>query len=355
MKPVRAGGMGGSGVSISTDRPVPKDFRIVRVFYATDRAPGGYAPDGKFQGYLNERSADGSLAFGNCDVSVPYSHVLGSLETPTIWRLEIHANPKKHFLIRNCTPQSKVDFFKDIRALNEQSSTRAAFVFIHGYNVSFHQGVMRTAQLAVDLKFEGAAILYSWPSGAEVLPYSRDEESVGLTVPQLTTFLKDLAVMSGATVIHLIAHSMGNRALVAAMDRIQLTSKPDTPKFRQIVLTAPDIGKEEVLRLSSVLQARAERVTLYASSKDKALLASTKLHGYTRAGYVVDRPFIFPGINSIDASSVRTDLLAHSVFATSRTVLTDLFELIHSGNDPDRRFGLEQLSAKEGKYWAFKK
>ena len=57
-----------------------------------------------------------------------------------------------------------------------------AFVFVHGYNNSFKAAAFRTAQIAYDLEFEGAAICYSWPSqGGEVLglpSYAKDEEQV---------------------------------------------------------------------------------------------------------------------------------------------------------------------------------
>jgi esterase/lipase superfamily enzyme len=41
-----------------------------------------------------------------------------------------------------------------------------AFVFIHGYNVSFDAAVKLTAQLSRDMRFPGAPILYSWASAA---------------------------------------------------------------------------------------------------------------------------------------------------------------------------------------------
>ena len=44
-------------------------------------------------------------------------------------------------------------------------------VFIHGFNVPFEDAIYRTAQLAHDLDFDGAPILYSWPSRGTMLGY----------------------------------------------------------------------------------------------------------------------------------------------------------------------------------------
>jgi hypothetical protein len=58
-------------------------------------------------------------------------------------------------------------------------------------------------------------------------------------------------------------------------------------------------------------------------------------------------------MDSIDASEVRTDFLAHTVFAKARTVLSDLQALIQYGAPPDKRFGLKQLNSPEGICWKF--
>lgn len=57
-------------------------------------------------------------------------------------------------------------------------------------------------------------------------------------------FLTQLAQSSGAKNIHLIAHSMGNRALVKALK--QLTVTPGGRPFKQIVLTAPDVPRQNI-------------------------------------------------------------------------------------------------------------
>jgi len=81
---------------------------------------------------------------------------------------------------------------------------------------------------------------------------------------------------------------MGNRALVNALDRLAVTQNLERKPFRQVVLTAPDVAREDVEPLIQAASDKAERVTLYASSKDKALGLSSVKHDYERLGKVPD-------------------------------------------------------------------
>jgi esterase/lipase superfamily enzyme len=101
------------------------------------------------------------------------------------------------------------------------------------------------------------------------------------------------------------------------------------------------------------MKSAADQITLYASSRDGALIASEKLAGYARAGEGGPNLIVMPRVlESIDASSVDTSLLGlyHSYFADNGTILADLYRLFR--NDPaDKRFGLIEEIGATGKYW----
>jgi esterase/lipase superfamily enzyme len=261
----------------------------------------------------------------------------------------MHEDPEKHFTIRGCSTRSASAFFKELQSRTDQSKEKSCFVFIHGYNVSFEDAAKRTAQLACDLKFLGVPILYSWASAADWRKYPKDVETVDMTVDRLNTFLARLVQLSGARDIHLIAHSMGNRALVNALKQMKV--RPNEKPFKQVVLTAPDVPREQVEPLIKAVSEKAERVTLYASNKDKALGLSRVKNDYERLGKVYGYPFVLEGMDSIDASSVKTDFWAHTVFAKTRTVLGDLAALIADGRPPDERFGLKRITSPNGVSW----
>ena len=202
---------------------------------------------------------------------------------------------------------------------------------MHGFNVSFADAARRTAQLAYDLQLDGAAGFYSWPSRGvpDLLGYTHDENSVQWTVPHLVAFLEELARDSGAERIHLIAHSMGNRALAAALQEIawKMAAHPAPPSFAEVILTAPDIDAEVFRGLAQAMRPTARRMTLYASGRDRALKVSHGIHGYGRAGDVEPEIVVVDGLDSIDASAVDTGLLGHSYFADQRSVISDIFYL----------------------------
>jgi esterase/lipase superfamily enzyme len=212
----------------------------------------------------------------------------------------------------------------------------------------------RTAQIAYDLKFEGPAIAYSWPSQEGLLSYTIDENNVDWTVPHLKDFLQDVVKQSGAKSVHLVAHSMGNRALTSALREMVLEQKSACPKFDEVVLTAPDVDADKFRRdLAPAIITVAQRVTLYASSNDEALIASREVHGYRRAGESGAAMTIVPGVDTVDVSDVDTSFIGHSYYGSNSTVLADLFELLQGSKPPDQRKWLRAMQLGLSKYWKF--
>lgn len=303
--------------------------------------------------YGNQR---GALEMGLCEVSIPRNHQEGQLEAPSIFKLEIGSNPLRHVTVLSTKQQTSDEFFADMKATVSKSDRKDAFVFVHGYNVSFDNAARRTAQIAYDLKFGGAPVFFSWPSQGGLLGYTIDENNVTWAVPHLKTFLLNVARESGATSVHLIAHSMGNRALTAALREMHYELDDQCPKFRDVILTAPDIDADVFRRdLAPAMVQTAERVTLYASSNDEALVLSKKVHGYPRAGDSGDGLVAVQGIDTIDVSAVDTSLLGHSYYGNNRSVLGDLYELLNKGTPPDARTYLRPMQLGEVQYWVFRR
>ena len=328
-----------------------KKYLVRRVFYGTDRKVCEPTHPQKFYG--NER---GKLQLGICEVSIPPDHKMGELESPKWWKLEFSENPNKHVVLLKVQELSKDSFFTELRSHIDKASDKEAFVFIHGYNVTFEDAARRTAQMSYDLGFGGAPIFYSWPSQGEIADYTVDENTIDWTVPHLKEFLSMVAAESGAQKVHLIAHSMGNRAMTDVLKDVADTYVSGTaPMFNQVVLAAPDIDAEIFKRdIAPHIQKAAERVTLYASSNDKALLLSKSIHGASRAGDVESGIIIIPGIDTIDASLVDTSLVGHSYYGDNRSIISDMHLLVNLKLPPDRR-NLLQMEVEGGIYWVVKR
>ena len=338
-----------AGAPLKTTSTGPPDATAVSVFYATDRLQLPKLTGGVQ--YSRQRSLMGSIHYGKCEVSIPASHKVGKLETPSILRLEFRPDPKKHIVLTKTNSLEEEEFFVQAKASVSRSTTRDAFIFIHGYNVSFEDAARRTGQMAYDLDFVGAPVFYSWPSNGKVADYPKDETNITWSTPHFQRFLKLMSERSGAGRIHIIAHSMGNRAVCDALKALSYDINAQL-KFNHLVLAAPDIDAETFQELAATLQRLTGRITLYQSSKDKALSASKGIHGNPRAGEPL---LVIPGLDTIDASQIDTDFLGHSYFSSNWPLLSDIHAILFDDKPPAGRFGLMAMEHKDGRYYAFRK
>ena len=328
--------------------PLDKNYAVVRVFYATDRQPtGGNAPANVYGG---ERQLDESLHLGTLDVSIPRDHRMGDIERPSIWSLQFREDPDNNVVLMSVTPKSEQEFYAELTTKVESSAKKDAFVFIHGFDNTFEQAAWRTAQLSYDLGFQGAAIMYSWPSKGKLAEYTADEATIDWATPHLQRFLESLATRSHATTIHLIAHSMGNRALARALYAIAQNQADILPMFKHVFLAAPDVDVGVFRQLAATFPSAANDITLYASSRDEAIAASEKIHQFARAG-ASTHICVVPKIDTIDASAVDTGLIGHAYFGDNRSILTDIFEVMQNGLPPARRFGMHSATLQQMTYW----
>ena len=149
-----------------------RGYNVVKVYYATDRKETGDAsPYSYFGG-----KPGGELKFGQCEVAIPFSHKVGEVESPCLYKLELSRDPNKHVSILSLRPESREEFFAAMR--KDRGGEREVVLFIHGYNVSFSSAIMRMGQLVYDLKFAGIPVVYSWPSGGSEIGRASCRERV---------------------------------------------------------------------------------------------------------------------------------------------------------------------------------
>jgi len=294
-----------------------------------------------------EDDAPERLSLGTVQVSVPPGHVRGSVERPCLWSGDFFVDPERHFAAYGVQLREDQDFYARLSARVAASTAHDAFVFVHGYNVTFEDAVLRTAQIAYDLDFKGAPICYTWPSEGVFAKYTVDEANVDWTVPHLVDFLRALSLRTDAK-IHLVAHSMGSRALTEALARLNQESGP-RDRFDPVVLAAPDIDAGKFRDdIAPRMCCRSRRTTMYASSKDLALVASQVFHKYPRAGQSGDALVVVENVDTIDVSRVTS---GHSYVGDSGRVLTDLGASLLRGEPPAARRSLKATPRGAHVYW----
>jgi len=330
-----------------------EEFVTIPVFYGTDRKRVSASTETVAYGF--ERSDD--IELGICDVSIPKEHRTGHLESPSFWKLEFRYDPSRHVVLQRVRPLAADEFHDRLRHDVEGSVRREVLVFVHGFNVTFEDAARRAAQIAYDLEFGGPAVMYSWPSRGKLSPagYRHDSVNAMFTVAHLRQFLQSIGDRSGATAIHVIAHSMGNQALTNALKEISLAPSAPAVPISEVILTAPDIDAGIFRQMADQFRKAAQRVTLYASANDRALHLSKKYQGnFVRVGDCSTELFVFPGIDSIDVSAVDSNLVGHFYYGDNKSVLSDVFYLLKNRTPADERFGLIERLRGGQRCWVFR-
>ncbi len=322
----------------------------VDVFYATDREATSTEPGrvayGPSRAYLD---GDRACELGICQVEIRRQRN-NDQQGP------LPRSSAELVSVASVSVLEQERFFERLREKMWYAGANETFVFIHGFNNTFEDSAKRTAEIWYDVGFEGPPIMFSWPSRGGsfwrgVFGYFGDSETIKWSVEHLKTFLIDLARETEARKlaadeparIHLIAHSMGCRALTRSLMLVaDELGKRSSPIFCDVILAAPDIDSDlfrDVIVVDMLKARLAEHYTLYASSSDAVIKTSGRLQVYPRAGNADDGLVAVhhPDFDTIDASDVTSDWLSfnHDYFITEPRLVRDLIEILRLRNrDP---------------------
>jgi esterase/lipase superfamily enzyme len=336
--------------SIAKPQTAIEPLDIYKVWYATNRAMGS----GSFTSELSER-----LRFGACRVAIPRSHKFGSLGSPlctrVLQRITTGSSDALRIVQRSdwAIEDGPSGFVNSVRVSLPQKSDQI-LVYIHGYNVSFESAILRAAQIGFDLKAPGITAAFCWASKGSLEGYLADEDTITLSAQHLADFLSLLHANFPGRTINIMAHSMGNRALMDVLQHTDRYPGLSGAKFGQIFLAAPDIDARLFRQAATVYSRLSARTTLYVCSADRALAFSGRVRDDCRTGYCPPVTVV-EGIDTIEASNVNLDMLGHSYYAEAASVLYDMAFLLQIDLPPVRRPSLIPSKSDDGAaYWRFR-
>lgn len=314
-----------------SEASLDSDGVVYPVWFGTNRKPQGNG----FSGERHDR-----ITRGRVDVHVPEAHRFGETGNP-FWKRLLRFDLRDDRLrVQNLFKLERDAFFAELQQKLAEARKAGeigdALFFIHGYKNTFEEAAIRAAQIGVDLKAPATAF-FSWPSRGNVAAYPADEASIEASERAITDFLVEFSGNCGADKIHVIAHSMGNRGFLRALQRIAANAQTKGKvKFGQIFLAAPDVDRDLFLDLARLYAEHAERTTLYASRGDWPVWISDKFHDAPRAGYFT--PYtVTPGVDTIAVPDFDVDLLGHSYFAQAEALLHDIYDLMRNNQNPAQR------------------
>lgn len=325
---------------------------VYPVWFGTNRKP---TPDGR--GFTGERHD--RLTRGRTEVFIPEAHKFGETGSSFWTKLKRFDLRDDTLRLQQVKPQDRDAWLGEIqqamRDAKESGDTPHALFFLHGFNVTFEDAAIRAAQIGCDLKVPGATAFFSWPSRGNVAAYPADEATIEASERAITDFLVDFVTNCGAEKVHVIAHSMGNRGLLRALQRIAANAETrGKVKCGQIFLAAPDVDRDLFLDLARLYPEHSERTTLYASDGDLPVHLSAKLHDAPRAGYFT--PYtVAPGVDTIAVPDFDLDLLGHSYFAQAEALLHDIHDLMLHGRAPGKRQRITPGEHQGVSFWKLRK
>lgn len=273
------------------------------------------------------------LDFAKIDISVPENHKTGEIE----WASTAPGNPATDFVVRQA---AYLDGEKDfVRSLNAQLATRPrgsrkVFIFIHGYNTMFAEGLYRFAQVVHDSKAPAVPVLFTWASRGQVSQYVYDTNSATTARDDLERTIR-LVFASDAEQVNILAHSMGNWVTVEALRQIKISDDlPQMSKLGAIFLAAPDIDIDVFKSQMRRFGKPRKPFYIVLSKDDQALRASSFIAGGgSRLGAEGDTEELAAlGAVVIDMTDVEaTDSSNHGKFAQLAAVAPQLSQVLEKG------------------------
>ncbi len=281
--------------------------------------------------YSGERSQN--LGLAKVTVTVPPNHVSGAIERPS----SLPPKPEKEFtIIDPRTFSSESAMTKELgEALNSlPKGDRTILLFVHGYNTTLADAVLRLAQFTEDTDFNGIPVLFSWASGGKLFDYVYDLNSALQARDDLLRSARLLAE-TNAEGFNIVAHSMGNFLTVEAMRQAKLLGTFDrNNRVRNFIFASPDIDVDVFAQqLKPFSERERSRFFVLISADDKALSFSSRIAGgVNRVGAAEPDELAKLGVTVIDLTKIEdSNDLNHSKFSDSPAIVKLIGKRLEAG------------------------
>ena len=315
------------------------------VFFATNRDP--ILTRGKLENFGAKRLE--TLSYGICEVIIPDGHRIGQLGT-SLWKklLNLKDDTLRRESLISLSDELFWKFLSDTASKMTQKNTPT--VFVHGFNTSFDDAVLRTAQLGFDLGIGQGIGLFSWPSKGDFRSYLADEANAEASKYVLADFIAEFVKKTPDKKVNLIAHSMGCKCLVGALETLSNGRTSVLNRVEQVILSAADVDSQIMPYQGKHIIGRCKRVTSYVSKDDFALKISGWLRSVSRVGFTPPT-FVLEGMDTVMVNDANLGDFSHGYFASSRDVIKDVFDILQKNAAPHLRHSLVREIEGEAVFW----
>ncbi len=260
-------------------------------------------------------------------------------------------------------------FMANLSARLKVTPRKEVYMYIHGFDNSFADSVLTTAELWHFFGRQGVPVCYTWPAGVGgLLAYEYTLDSTQFTIYHLKQAIRLMASNPDVQKINIIAHSRGTAVATDAVRELYLEFRAtqDVQKYLKlgtVILAAPDIDLDVVIQRNATerIGRAVERSAVYMTDRDKALGFSGWLFGgVKRLGDADPKIFTPDELNVlrhsehfqlIDAQVSDLGDFGHLYFRANPSVSSDVVTLMRFGSPPGAQYGRPLTVSKNG-LWA---
>ena len=207
-------------------------------------------------------------------------------------------------------------------------------LFVHGYNNTMTDSVLRIAQFVEDTGFTGVPVLFSWASAARTTHYVYDMNSALIARPLVLETSRILG-QTNARGFSIFAHSMGSLLMIEAMVQSDMQGfRAAGGRLDNVMLASPDIDLDLFTSQLAQMKRKNKNFFVFVSKDDKALGFSRRISGgIERVGNADTEHLANLGVTVIDLSEVDDSATGtHSKFAGSPEVVQLIGQNLKTNN-----------------------
>jgi esterase/lipase superfamily enzyme len=256
---------------------VEGEYKVVSIFYATDRKQADRDEGVYFGRELAER-----LTYGDLDVKINPRIKIGKMLPNRLKRKGILG-------IQDVRKLDDADFMSRLSEAVKNSPHNSLLVLIFGYQDNFEATAIKAAYFAYLLDVNTPVLLFDWPGDQPFTPggYHKARLNANASGPYLGDLLAGIARDIKPAKMWVEASSLGCQVTCDAFD--QMYKYPDMAdedtEIAHVILAAPDVAKEDFDdQFKKEIVALSDKVTAYVSSNDTALMISSILDNKEKLG-----------------------------------------------------------------------
>ncbi len=253
------------------------DYRVIKLFYASSRQI--QERDGRL--HFNPAMGDG-LTLGRLNCRINPSVKIGKV-IPSALKKKGVVN------VQDIERLNDGDFIKDISQAVQNSPHRSLLVLVHGFKDNFEMTATKLAYFTYLLDVNTPVLIFDWPGDQSVTPwgYRKAVKLAAGSGAYLGDVLERIIREVKPQKLWIQSASLGCQVVCSAFEWMHQHPDLADPQaeISHVLMSGPDVSKDEFNnKFKDEMLALTEKLTVYVSSDDRALLVARILGGEKKFG-----------------------------------------------------------------------